>query len=354
MDTSALKNDSRSLRESACFWVVTIAFAGALVLTVLSWLELCTQTCVEGHKYALYGLKFEPVGMIIFSSALVIHLLSRESPRLKVLIAWMVAGSLGAEVWFIYAQHSIIGKWCPLCLGIAACIGVAALAMMYQHVENVKNKIKDEDRKMHTLRGLPSIGMMVLGFFIAFMGFAKENPLLAAQASFKDSIAFGNQKSPIEVYVFTDWFCPACRMVEPALEKMAPAVEAKAKLFFVDMQVHDNSLNFTPYNLAFMVNNKSKYFALRKALNELALKNKSPTEKQVQEAISPLGVKLRELSFTDISLGVKLFKSLGKQFNIEATPTVVIINVENKKGKKLSGAAEITEENMMKAIDSLK
>lgn len=307
---------------------------------------------MEGHKYVLYGVKFEPLGLVIFSVMLLAQLYSQRDGRLKTLVAWMIAGTLGAEIWFIYAQHSIVGAWCPICLGIAGCITIAALALILERRIEIKNKTDNEDKTMYMLRGLPSIGIMVLGFFIAFMGFTKDNPLFAAQVSFKDSIAFGDKKSPIEVYVFTDWFCPACRMIEPVLEKTAPAIEGKAKLFFVDMQIHQDSLNFTPYNLSFMVNNKSNYFPLRKALNELAQKNKSPTEQQVQKAIAP--TKFRELNFSDISTGVKLFKSLSKQFNIEATPTIVIINVQNKKGKKLSGVGEITQENLLKAIDSLK
>lgn len=326
----------------------------AILLTIASWVHLCSESCVEGHKYVMYGMKFEPFGLAIFSTALVLQLYTARYPRLSVLVAWIIAGSLGGEVWFIYAQHSIIGAWCPICLAIAASIGVAAMAALFLHWSHAKKQLKGEDRKMHTFRGLPSLGMLVLGFVIAFLGFAKENPLLAEQTSFKDSITFGDKSSPIEVYVFTDWFCPACRIVEPRLVTMAPKVEKKAKLIFVDMQIHKDSLNFTPYNLSFMIHNKTKYFDLRKVLNTLSQKNSSPTETDVQDAIKPLGVSYNELNFSDISLGVKLYKSLAKQFNIESTPTIVIINTSNKKGKKLSGASEITEENVMKAIDSLK
>ena len=56
----------------------------------------------------------------------------------------------------------------------------------------------------------------------------------------------------------------------------------KARLIFVDMPVHDESVNYIPYNLAFMLNDKDKYFILRRKLTQLALKETSPTEEQIK------------------------------------------------------------------------
>ena len=45
---------------------------------------------------------------------------------------------------------------------------------------------------------------------------------------------------------------------------------------------------------------------------------------------------------------------VGEKFKIKGTPTMVIINREAKKGKKLTGNKEITKDNALKAIETLK
>ena len=54
-----------------------------------------------------------------------------------------------------------------------------------------------------------------------------------------------------------------------------------------------------------------------------------------------------------MALGLKYFKTLGTEFDINSTPTLVLVNEATKKGKKLYGFAEINEENINKAIDKL-
>ena len=44
-----------------------------------------------------------------------------------------------------------------------------------------------------------------------FGGTAKFNKLQAAENSVKERITMGNARSPVEVYIFTDWGCPACK-----------------------------------------------------------------------------------------------------------------------------------------------
>lgn len=336
------------------FGITALAILASIILTIVSLLELCSSSCVEGHKYLLYGIKFEYAGLVILTALLTAHLLSWNSRFFFMLAGLLLAGTVGAELFFIYVQKYWIGHWCPVCLGIAACIGFAAAAYAIKHLLNFRTATTQGVNMSLTKNIFFPLSFIVLGLVTALMGITKIDHLQAAQTSLKDKIAFGNPNSAVEVYVFTDWFCPACEMVEPKLERMTPQLEKVAKVYFIDANIHEESMNFTPYNLSFMVYNKPSYFKLRSALQSLAEKTKTPTEEQVAKAVQAQGVTLQNLSYMDIALGTKLFTKLKKQFEVSSTPTIVVINPDTKKGKKLKGTSDITEANVLKAVDGLK
>lgn len=270
-------------------------------------------------------------------------------------VGWAICGAIGSEVMFIYVQKYKIGSWCPVCLSIATSLTIAGVIHFYGYYINFNNSLEREDRgeiMNNVYKGLSGICFFVLGFVVAFGGIAKQNKLQAMENDIKESIAFGNTSSPVEVYVFTDWACGGCRAIEPHLEAMAPKIMKKARLTFVDQEVHPVTLNYIPYNLSFMINNKNNYFQLRRALTKLAQQTKEPTDQQVEELATRVGARYKQLNYADVQVGTKYFERLVKQLNVEGTPTIIIVSRDNKKGKKLEGAEEINEENVMKAIDS--
>lgn len=344
-----------SRHSLATYWLAATALMGTFALAFISHLQLCSQACAEGHSYRLCGLTFECVGLVAFPLTLIFHLLSKKYYAFSLLTGWMLCAMLGAEVVFIYIQKYKIGSWCPICLSIAALLTVAAFAYLYEYYKDFKQSLENLDKgpiMINVYKGLTGIGFFFVGLLAAFGGIAKYSPLQAAENNIKESIAFGNPDSNVEVYVFTDWSCPACRSIEPILEAAGPKIMKAAKLTFVDDPVHPETLNFTPYNLSFMVNNKDKYFQLRNALTELSEKTKSPTDEQIKAIASKYGIEYKQLSYSDVALANKYFSHLINQLDVEGTPTVVIVNKETQKGKKLPGAVKITEANIMKAIKS--
>lgn len=334
------------------FWIGALALLSAIILSLLHSLDLCTSACAEGSKWRFLGLKFETIGLIVLPLILGAHILSLWIPVFRTLTPLAIAGCLGGELWFLYIQKMVIGSFCPICVGIAFSLFIAAAAYATRFFKE-SFQSRNEDTMHNWTKILPSMSMMIAGFLLAFFGVVKTNPLEAQQQSLKDNIRFGKDSGSIEVYVFTDWFCPACRKADPEIDKMMPDVLQKAKLFFVDAAVHPESLNFTPYNLSFMINNKDKYLEIKKAILNLADTNNSPSEADIKKTVEPIGITLKEVNYSDVASGVKLFKKLVKQFEVTQTPTVVIINMTTKKGKKLTGSAEITKDNVMRAIDSL-
>lgn len=160
----------------------------------------------------------------------------------------------------------------------------------------------------------------------------------------------GKKSSPTTVYFVSDWFCPACRKAEPAIERMTPEIGRIARVSFVDMPIHKESLAFTPYNLQFLAFEKGKYLNLRGALAKLAQKTKTPSDADVQAAITPLGVKLRQMNYADVLYGMQSNLTVYRGYNVTATPTAVITNSKTKKTKLLVGDRDINEQAVRAAI----
>lgn len=350
-----LSRDERISR--ACYFIVLAGLLIDVFLSLLSALKICTEACAAGHSYTLYGFSFEAVGITFLLCMAALHLYSTHSFILKTIVVLALAAAVGAEVLFIYAQKYLIGNWCPICLGIAAAIAVAFIASitsLYYNNAIARSQGQKGDVMQKFIFSTGVFTLMAFGFFFADMGFAKFNPLEAAEKSVKEEIAFGNMQSPMEVYVFTDWECPPCRKIEPIIVNGREAIMKEAKLIFVDLPLHTESLDFTPYNLSFMIHSKPQYFKLRDGLTELSLDDKSPTEQQIEALAKKEGTKYIQMNFAKISAATNYFETVAKQFDVDSTPTVVVVNANNKKGKKLLGLNEITLQNILSTIEALK
>lgn len=336
-------------RTALPFHLATLAIVAGIILTGVSWFKLCSQSCNDSHNYRLFDVPFEWVGLAFFLVLAIFHFKGRTSPLYRKLAGLTIAGALGAEAFFIFMQKYTIGHWCPVCLSIAGTIAFIGVCYLFL------NQRKPNEDLMNKLLNVGLLtAVFTIGFTASFFGISKIDQLQAVEDAIKEKIKFGNTSSPVQVYIFTDWACPACRMVEPAIEAMAPQLMKEAQITFVDTVVHPETLNYAPYNISFMANSKPKYFQIRDALGKLSVKTKKPTEADVKKTIAPLGVQYTELPFEDITLAMRYFEELTDKFKVTGTPTIAIVNANAKKGKKLAGVEEITEANVLKAIQSLK
>lgn len=325
------------------------------ILSIVSWLRLCSGACSESHSWLVFGLPFELIGALFFISLMLLLFFSMRYNELTFYIGLMLAAALGSEYRLIQIQKYEIGNWCPICLSIATCIAIAALCFTIKYVAEVSCAIKQNDKGelMNSLwKGISGGSIFILGLLLAIIGVSRFDPIEAAEATIKESLVFGDKTSPIEIYLFTDWACSACRSLEPELEKMFPDLIKKTRFTFVDHTIHTETLNYSPYNVSFMIKNKPQYLKLRKALTKLSEQTEAPTDEQVEKLAEEEQTKYQQLHFSDIALSQKYFKQLSKQFNVSKTPTLIIVNRETKKGKKLIGG-EITESNIFKAIEAL-
>lgn len=325
-----------------------------LLLTILSWINACTEACAEGHSYRLFGMPFEWTGLMYFAVLIPSFFLSRTKPLFNILTSLMLACGMGAELMFILVQKYTIGSWCPICLGIATSLGIAWMVWASENLLKLKTSVHTGIRSdlMSSLKRIfGSLSAFAIGFTIALVGIAKKEELHASQG-FEQHIAFGKTNSPVEIYVFTSWICPACRRFEPTLEAMAPGLMQNAKLIFVDYGVDDITLNFLPFNLSFMFYNKTDYLRMRGALKELSDKTNEPSDRDVAAAVGKLGLKYKEVNYANVAAAIQYFKEKATTLKIKSLPSLAIINNENQETAVLVGN-EITPKAVEHTISKI-
>ncbi len=338
------------------FSLVLIFLLTGLALSVVSFLEICTSECSEAHQYRFFNIPLSYIGIAFFLVLIAVHLLSLRFYSLKLLSAWMIAAGFGAEAMLVIIQKYVIGKWCPICLAIAASVGAAALVILFSYLFELHmfiTKSKKLRAKKAILNGVLALASFGVGFFLTFSAITKEDKELKEQIALEETLLFGEKLSPVTVYIFTDWQCPACRKAEPALEKMFPKIVKNARVVFVDHAVHTESLNFMPYHLAFIMKNKDNYVSLRHSLTNLSTKTDAPTEEEIEKLVKEVGCTYDKPNYSDIILGIRTFKRLVNELKVQGTPTVVVVNRKSKTQKRLTGFGSITEENVLAAIDEL-
>lgn len=339
------------------FWITLLAICGGFFLSAFSLAEICQEMCAKTHTWRLFGMRFEYTGMAFFGALGLMHVFSLRYSQLIPLVGLLFAGALGGEAAFILIQKYVIKGWCPLCLAIAACVAVGALAFFAPFIAATFSSIKLDNRRdiMQRLKKGSILSLVFLmSLATSYLGAYQIDEAKDKEITMKAQLAFGDISSPIEVYLFSDWACPSCRKLEPLIERVSPLIMKQAKLIFVDHVMHPETLNFIPYNLSFMLNNKDRYLLLRSMLTQIAARTGEPTEEEVMRGCEALGVHYIQLNYSDVAIASKYFKKLGEEFAVDGTPTMVIANIETKKGKKLVGSDEITEEKILQAINRLK
>lgn len=339
-----------NLRESIKFIDISVtaetfiwlgAIAG-LVLSVMSALNICTSACSETSLYTIFGLNFGWVGAMFFTVLMGTLALRPRFDWAANGFILLVFAAAGAELRFIWIQKYVIGRWCPLCLSIAAAIYLMTIVLLLKkwHVLRARRT----NMKAYAKYVAVVVIAVVVGLTGAILGVKKE-----AEAA-ELNMFLGKADSQTVVYFVSDWFCPACRRTEPSIAKMYPNIAAIAKVAFVDIPVHPETTNFTPYNTQFLVYEKGKYIQLRGALAELAKKTKTPSPEDVQKAIAPYGVKLRSMNFADIESGMNWNEKVYRTYEVKATPTVVVANAKTGRHVSLVGENEISYQAIQKAI----
>ena len=323
-----------------------LLIGAGIVLSLLSATDLCSfNGCTDAHLYRFYGLRFPTVGLVFFGLLLASLLLSRVLPVAGTGFGLILAGGAGAELTMIHLQKDVIQAWCPLCLGIAVVVYLLCIQQLIVYFRNQRRSFAMKKRIV--VNALLLVVAVVTGCLVSLNGIAK--PAEAGQLD----VSMGHHKGPVEVYFFSDWYCPICVRVEPVIETLYPHLLQKARVTFVDKAVHPEAMNFVPYDISFAVHEKGKYMQLRRALFSVAARTRNPTVGDVEAAIAPLKVTYKQLSFMEVTQQMARFQALSNQFQVNATPTMIITNTRTHQTKKLVGGNEITVDGVMKALKAV-
>ena len=330
--------------------LVWAGLAVAFLLSVLLAVGLCTDACKGTYRWTIFGVKFPVFGIGFFGLCMLVYYF-RERNILRNAFAVLIAGAWGAELAFLHVQHSVIGRWCPMCLAVAFCVGVVGVALSAGPVAQFRREsVSGRGAMLRQLsKGIFLAAVVFAGAFLTFLGMGNPSSTQAASIP----LALGKDDAEIEVYVFTDWFCPACRKAEPEMERAYPDIIRRAKLLFIDQPVHPESMNYVPYNLSFLVREKAKYLEIRKALLQLAERTKEPSPEDVQKAVARLGVSYRPLNYADVNAGIQYFQSVVQTFRIEGTPAMVVYNRKTKSAKLLNGVRDLSYPNILMAVSGV-
>jgi len=201
--------------------------------------------------------------------------------------------------------------------------------------------------------GLTSLSFLLLGFLMSFIGISNPNSAEATAAAIKDKIAFGLRESHLEIYFVTDWFCPSCKKVEPLIEKLFPKLRTESTFYFIDYPIHKKSMNFSPYNLAFLINSKDQYLKARNLLIQLTDTNDSPKDDDIEKAARKEKIPFSEVSYLDVKSGMDFFDSIVDKYKLKYTPTLIINNIRTHKTVTLEGRDDITEMKILEAIEKV-
>ncbi len=332
-----------------------VPIAAAWLISALSWAGICTDACAEAHLFRLFGVPLPPFGVGFFAVCAVAFLARRRVRIAGFAVGVLLAGALGSELVFLWIQKYVIGTWCPWCVAIAVSVAAACALFARERLRDASARARDGERTDVMKRLAPGTLAVVVAFAagIAVSAVGMKKPDAFAAGLSPRSLVFGDEKSSTEVYVVTDWFCPACRTAEPEIVKGAGLAMRRAKVFFIDYPIHPETVNFIPYHLSFMVREKERYLPIREALSALARKTKDPTPEDVQAAVSALGVKYVPLNYTDVLAGTQFFNATIKRLRVPGTPSVVVLDVRTGKTKTLTGSVALTADGIAQALSEV-
>jgi len=180
------------------------------------------------------------------------------------------------------------------------------------------------------------------GFWVIILFFLAIHPAWGADPFLP---SFG--QGPVKLTIYTDYFCPPCRSVEPQLEPLIMDLMKKEKihLTFVDTPIHPQSPLYARYFL-YALNVKRDFHHALFVRNTLfsAAESQVLERKNLEDFLRAKGIVFMPFNINPI---LEVWNRLLNEDKIESTPSVVIHQGIKKELHK--GSADI-----IKALSELK
>jgi protein-disulfide isomerase len=288
---------------------VTIVLA-LLAIGIEIYYSICEGVC-SYLRGELFGIDLQYIG-IAFMALIVLLSVMKQS----LLLILALSAGVGVEVYLVGFQifHN---TYCPYCLAF----GGILVVMFFLNI-----------RKTEAKSVILCAAISLVLFALFFRGSATP-----AYASETVTPSFGSGK--ISVRLYTDYFCPPCRAMEPRIEPLLSELLKKniINLTFVDTPIYKPSPLYARYFLYILNEKKDLETALhaRSVLIGAAVENISDQVK-LEEYLKNSGIKVKPFDPKPV---FDILSNYLKNDKISSTPTCVV--EQGGKTDKYTGGQDI-------------
>jgi thiol-disulfide isomerase/thioredoxin len=145
-------------------------------------------------------------------------------------------------------------------------------------------------------------------------------------------------KGPIQVRIYTDYFCPPCRAMEPSVEPILQDLlkQNAITLTLIDVPYHHLTPLYAKYFLYAMKkkNDSDHAFRVRNVLITATADRNMTTEARIEKLFNSEGIPYTAFEARSV---FDRYNDLIKEDKIQATPTCVIVR-DGKKESFVGGA----------------
>lgn len=163
-------------------------------------------------------------------------------------------------------------------------------------------------------------------------------PSAAMAQNSEEVYSYGS--GPVEVLIFTDYYCPPCQAVEPYLEgALSQLWQSGVKITFVDKPIHRVTPIYSKYFLyaAKKARNFDEVLRIRRVLFDIAKANVVASERELVQNIRDNRI---EMLLFEVKPVFDRWVELIGRYEVKSTPTCVIVQ-PGQEPRMLKGSEEI-------------
>ena len=277
---------------------ITLSLA-AIILVVLY--SLCGDSCTY-LQGTLLGIDLRWAGVAFMVVVMVMSFLKKEFLLLSIL-----AAGVGAETYLVGFQvyH---GVYCPYCMLFGA-------ILLILFVVNFR------------MLRVRQAALGVLGGFLIFLIFFEGmvTPVYAG-----DTVVPSFGSGPVQVRLYTDYFCGPCSSLEPQIAKSIEEMVGKKiiRITFIDTPIHQETKLYARYFIYICSEQKDfrKIMSARNILFEAA-RNRITDPEKLEAHLAKNGIPFKRI---DVKPTFDVLSGYLREEGVRSTPTLTV----HKGGKR--------------------
>ncbi len=141
----------------------------------------------------------------------------------------------------------------------------------------------------------------------------------------QNEAVFSYGPGPVEIFIFSDYFCPPCQEIEPYLSEALPELLPQGvRVTFVDMPFSRLTLLYSKYFLyaAKASQDLEELLHARGVLTDMAKADEVKSDQDMVSALRDAEVRIR---FFDIRPLFARWAEIIREYNVRSTPTCIVV-----------------------------